>query len=344
MISAEKLLNRKPLQFNMESSARLLKGKTVIVTGGSGSIGSELCIQIHKAEPKKLVILDINENNSYMLYKKLGMADNVKIEIANIREREKVFSLFRKYKPDFVFHAAAHKHVPLMEECPDEAVKNNIFGTLNVMDACVDCEVKKMILISTDKAANPKSVMGATKRFCEMMIQSKSSAKTVFSAVRFGNVLGSDGSVIPIFLQQIDAGGPVTITDKNITRFFMTVTEAVGLILETTVFASQGEIYVLDMGESISILTLAENLIKLKGYAPYQDIDIIETGMRTGEKLHEQLLINPAAAEKSQNKSIMIDGKQVFNSQDIDKKLDLLRNSLSKTNENIKETLKKSID
>ena len=344
MISAEKLLNRKPLQFNMESSARLLKGKTVIVTGGSGSIGSELCIQIHKAEPKKLVILDINENNSYMLYKKLGMADNVKIEIANIREREKIFSLFHKYKPDFVFHAAAHKHVPLMEECPDEAVKNNIFGTLNVMDACVDCEVQKMILISTDKAANPKSVMGETKRFCEMMIQSKSSAKTVFSAVRFGNVLGSDGSVIPIFLQQIDAGGPVTITDKNITRFFMTVTEAVGLILETTVFASQGEIYVLDMGESISILTLAENLIKLNGYTPYKDIDIVETGIRTGEKLHEQLLINPAAAEKSQNKSIMIDGKQVFNSQDIDKKLDLLRNSLSKTNENIKETLKKSID
>ena len=231
-----------------------------------------------------------------------------------------------------------------MEECPDEAVKNNIFGTLNIMDACIDCGAKKMIFISTDKAANPKSVMGKTKRFCEMMIQSRTTDKTVFSAVRFGNILGSDGSVIPIFQHQIDMGGPVTITDKNITRFFMTVTEAVGLILETTVFASQGEIYVLDMGDSISILQLAENLIKLNGYTPYEDIDIVETGIRSGEKLHEELLINPDVSAKSKNQSIMIDGKQFFNPSEINKRLELLRNSLQTNNKIIKETLKKVID
>lgn len=342
---AEKLLNREILKFDMTEPHKMLKGKTVIVTGGGGSIGSELCAQIFRAEPDTLVILDFNENSSYMLYHKLGIPDNVKIEIASIREREKIFSIFEKYKPDYVFHTAAHKHVPLMELSPDEAVKNNIFGTLNVMDACSEYGVKNMVLISTDKVVNPTSVMGATKRFCEMMVQSTKDSKTIFSAVRFGNVLGSNGSVVPIFQEKIKDGGPITITNKNVTRFFMTVSEAVGLILKATVIAKPCEVYVLNMGNSISILNLAENLIKLNGLEPYKDIDILETGIREGENIYEELLINPSSATKTENDTIIVDGKQYFAKDEIDKSLTLLEESLkTKNNDIIIQTLKKVID
>ena len=295
-IQIEDLLGREPIHLDPAPVDSFLGGKTVLVTGGGGSIGSELCRQIVKHDPRKLVIVDIYENNAYdiqqeLLYQYKGRLD-LSVEIASIRDRERLQQLFAHYRPDVVFHAAAHKHVPLMEQSPQEAVRNNVFGTYNLVKTADEYGVSKFIQISTDKAVNPTSVMGASKRLCEMIVQSmKGRSKTVFAAVRFGNVLGSNGSVVPLFKRQIAAGGPVTVTDKRIIRYFMTIPEAAQLVLQAGAMAKQNELYVLDMGRPVKILDLAENLIRLSGYVPYRDIDIVETGLRPGEKLYEELLI-----------------------------------------------------
>ena len=291
----EDLLGRDPIQLDTEVVNGFIRGKTVLVTGGGGSIGSELCRQIAANSPKKLIILDIYENNAYDIQQELirtwGKKLDMSVEIASVRDREKIYHIFSKYLPNIVFHAAAHKHVPLMENNPEEAVKNNIFGTYHVVRAAEKYGVQKFVMISTDKAVNPTNVMGATKRFCEMILQSRRNSITEFCSVRFGNVLGSNGSVVPLFEKQIAAGGPITITDKRITRFFMTIPEAVQLVLEAGAIAEQNQIFVLDMGKPVTILSLAENMIRLHGLEPYKDIDIVEIGLRPGEKLYEELLM-----------------------------------------------------
>ena len=270
------------------------RGKSVLITGGGGSIGSELARQIAKCGPSRLVILDAYENGAYDVQQELrtryGDELNLRIEIANICEKELIDKLFREHTPDIVLHAAAHKHVPLMERNVIEAVTNNVFGTLNIVEACEKYGVKRFIMISTDKAVNPTNVMGATKRVCEMIVQSRDGSTTSFSATRFGNVLGSNGSVIPLFKRQIESGGPVTITDKRIIRYFMTIPEASQLVMTSGAMAKNGELYVLDMGNPVKILDLAENMIRLSGLEPYVDIDIKEIGLRPGEKLYEELL------------------------------------------------------
>jgi FlaA1/EpsC-like NDP-sugar epimerase len=299
-IRIEELLGREPINLNNQEVEHFVSGKVIMVTGGGGSIGSELCRQIAKAKPKRLVILDIYENNAYEIQQELLQLYNdqldIKIEIASVRDERKIEQLFERHKPNVVFHAAAHKHVPLMEDCPEEAILNNIFGTYHMVQASDRYGVEKFVLISTDKAVNPTSIMGASKRFCEMILQSmKESSKTEFVAVRFGNVLGSNGSVIPLFRKQIAQGGPVTITDKRMVRYFMTIAEAVELVLQAGSMANDAEIYVLDMGQPVKIIDLAENLIRLSGYEPYTEIPIVETGLRPGEKLYEELLMNHSA-------------------------------------------------
>ena len=322
-----------------------LEGKVVMVTGGGGSIGSELCRQIAKHRPKQLVIVDIYENNAYdiqqellYIYKnKLDLA----VEIASIRDSERVRQLFAHYRPDVVFHAAAHKHVPLMEQSPQEAVRNNVFGTLNLVRAADEYGVDKFIQISTDKAVNPTSVMGATKRLCEMILQSmKGRSKTTFAAVRFGNVLGSNGSVVPLFKRQIAAGGPVTITDKRIIRYFMTIPEAAQLVLQAGAMAKQNELYVLDMGQPVKILDLAENLIRLSGYVPYRDIQIVETGLRPGEKLYEELLVASRDIEKTENDQIFVERQPGITPEELRDKLAVLAAALDQNTPGIiRETL-----
>ena len=295
-ICLEDLLNR---EVNIEGTPELLsliKDKIVMVTGGGGSIGSELCCQIAKSGAKLLIILDIYENNAYVLQQDLLQAgiqpNKIVVEIASVRDQKKMEQLFCLYRPDYVFHAAAHKHVPLMEHNPEEAIKNNVFGTYITANLAEIYGVKKFVLISSDKAVQPSSFMGATKRLCEMIVQSKNGGNTEFVVVRFGNVLGSNGSVVPLFERQIREGGPVTVTHKDITRYFMTIPEAVNLVLQAVAMAQGGEIFVLNMGDPIKIVTLAENMIKMKGYVPYQDINIVFTGLRPGEKLYEKLLLD----------------------------------------------------
>ncbi len=327
------LLGRDQIKLDLTSANAMIKGKTVMVTGGGGSIGSELCRQIASHSPKTLVIVDIYENNAYEiqqeLVRKYGNNLDLKVLIASVRDKAKLNVIFERVKPDIVFHAAAHKHVPLMEVSPDEAVKNNVFGTYNVATCCEEYGLQKMILISTDKAVNPTNCMGATKRMCEMIIQSKSGGKTEFAAVRFGNVLGSNGSVIPLFRNQIAEGGPVTLTDKRITRFFMTIPEATQLVLEAGAMAKGGEIFVLDMGKPVKILDLAENLITLSGYKPYVDIDIVEVGLRPGEKLYEELLMNTEGLTKTDNAKIFIEPKGDFTRETVEEKLMTLKKALA---------------
>lgn len=327
-IQMEDLLGREPVKLDTEMLVGFLRDKTVMVTGGGGSIGSELCRQIAAYRPAKLIILDIYENNAYEiqqeLFRTFGQRFPVHIEIASVRDKEKVYRLFDTYHPDVVFHAAAHKHVPLMEKCAEEAVKNNIFGTYHVVRAAEKYGAKKFVMISTDKAVNPTNFMGATKRFCEMILQSRKDSKTEFCCVRFGNVLGSNGSVVPLFKKQIAAGGPVTITDKRIIRYFMTIPEAAQLVLEAGAMAHQNQIFVLDMGEPVKILSLAENLIRLSGLEPYKDIEIREVGLRPGEKLYEELLMRSETLSSTQNAKIFVEQQEVINAGEIMKDLETL--------------------
>lgn len=313
-VEIEDLLGREPVALDGKNVGEFIRNKVILVTGGGGSIGSELCRQIAVFKPNELVILDCYENNAYDILQELKRkyGDNLKVsvEIASVREKERIYHIFEKYRPFAVFHAAAHKHVPLMESCPHEAVKNNIFGTYHVVRAAERFGVRKFIMISTDKAVNPTNFMGATKRFCEMILQSRGKGDTEFASVRFGNVLGSNGSVIPLFKQQIAEGGPVTITDKRITRFFMTIPEAVQLVLEAGTMAKQNEIFVLDMGDPVKIIELAENLIKLSGKEPYTEIPIEEVGLRPGEKLYEELLMESESLSKTENNKIFIEKQQ----------------------------------
>ena len=310
-VKLEDLLGREPVHLDTEVLGDFLRDQIVLVTGGGGSIGSELCRQIAKYQPRQLIVLDIYENNAYDLQQELirtyGKSLDLAVEIASVRDKEKTQELFEKYRPDIVFHAAAHKHVPLMEACPDEAIKNNIFGTYHVVRAAEKTGVKKFVMISTDKAVNPTNFMGATKRFCEMILQSREESRTVFCSVRFGNVLGSNGSVVPLFKRQIEEGGPVTITDKRIIRYFMTIPEAAQLVLEAGAIARSRQIFVLDMGEPVKILDLAENLIRLSGLKPYEDIEIREIGLRPGEKLYEELLIKGEQIVATENRKIFVE-------------------------------------
>lgn len=329
----EKLLGRTPVRLDPAPVDAYLSGKVVLITGGGGSIGSELCRQVAKRHPKQLVIVDIYENNAYDIQQELlyryGLKLDLRVEIASIRDRERVGQLFAFCRPDVVFHAAAHKHVPLMEANPQEAVRNNVFGTWNLVLAADRCGVKKFIQISTDKAVNPTNVMGATKRLCEMILQSmKGRSATTFAAVRFGNVLGSNGSVIPLFKRQISAGGPVTITDKRIIRYFMTIPEAAQLVLQAGAMARQNELYVLDMGQPVRILDLAEILIRLSGYVPYRDIDIVETGLRPGEKLYEELLVDSQAIEKTEHDLIFVERQPQITEGELKRKLAILERAL----------------
>ena len=319
-IQIEDLLGREPVRLDPAPVDAFLGGKTVLVTGGGGSIGSELCRQIAKHHPRRLIIVDIYENNAYDIQQELlyhyGKRLNLVVEIASVRDAERLRQLFAMYRPNVVFHAAAHKHV---------------FGTLNLVRTADEYGVEKFIQISTDKAVNPTSVMGATKRLCEMILQSmKGRSRTDFAAVRFGNVLGSNGSVVPLFKRQIAAGGPVTVTDKRIIRYFMTIPEAAQLVLQAGAMARQNELYVLDMGQPVKILDLAENLIRLSGYVPYRDIDIVETGLRPGEKLYEELLIASRDIEKTENDQIFVERQPGITPEELRGKLAILEAALEK--------------
>ncbi len=314
MIDYSDMLGREEIALEKSNIVNLINNKVVLVTGGGGSIGSELCRQISEFGPKKLVVLDIYENNAYDIQQDLMFKNpqlNLSIEIASVRDAQKIDYIFNKYRPNVIFHAAAHKHVPLMETDPEEAVKNNIGGTFNVASAAAKYRASKFILISTDKAVNPTNVMGATKRFCEMIIQhiNSTTLETNFAMVRFGNVLGSNGSVIPLFKKQIENGGPVKVTHPDIVRYFMTIPEAVNLVLQAGAMAKGGEIFVLNMGEAGKILTLAENVIKFYGYSPYTEIPIQFTGLRPGEKLYEELLMNDEGLTATNNEKIFIGKK-----------------------------------
>ncbi|HIY09842.1 MAG TPA: polysaccharide biosynthesis protein [Candidatus Anaerofilum excrementigallinarum] len=309
-VRVEDLLGRPEIVLS-SFTTELITNQVVMVTGGGGSIGSELCRQIAECGPKQLIIVDIYENNAYAiqqeLVRKYGRDLDLQVQIASVRDSHKVDALFAHYRPSVVFHAAAHKHVPLMEDCPEEAVKNNVFGTYNVACSAEKYGAKRFVLISTDKAVNPTNVMGATKRLCEMIVQALAQkSQTTFVAVRFGNVLGSNGSVLPLFKEQIAAGGPLTVTHPDIVRYFMTIPEAVRLVLEAGAMGKGGEIFVLDMGKPVKILDLAENLIKLSGFIPYTDIDIKFTGLRPGEKLYEELLMDEEGLQKTDNQKIFV--------------------------------------
>ena len=335
-VNYEDLLGRDPIKVNQEGINSFIKDKTVMVTGGGGSIGSELCRQIIKYNPKKLLILDIYENNAYEIQMELERhypEADISTLIGSIRDYDRMEAIFSKYRPDIVYHAAAHKHVPLMEKSPNEAIKNNCMGTLNVVKLSDKYKVDNFVLISTDKAVRPTNIMGATKRICEMIVQTyaRKSEHTRFAAVRFGNVLGSNGSVIPLFLKQIEEGGPVTVTHKEITRFFMTIPEAVSLVLQASLFAKGGEIFVLDMGKPVRIYELAENLIRLRGFKPNVDIKIEVIGLRPGEKLYEEILMDEEGLDKTDNKMIYI-GKPL--KIDEEKFLDKLDNLIKASFEN----------
>ena len=313
-VEIEDLLGREPIDTQVESIMGYVSGKVVLVTGGGGSIGSELCRQIARHEPRQLVIFDIYENNAYDIQQELKRDYpelNLVVLIGSVRNTHRINGVFEKYHPQIVYHAAAHKHVPLMEDSPNEAIKNNVMGTYKTAQAADKYGVSRFVLISTDKAVNPTNIMGASKRLCEMVIQMMNNrSKTEFVAVRFGNVLGSNGSVIPLFKKQIEEGGPVTVTHPDIIRYFMTIPEAVSLVLQAGAKAKGGEIFVLDMGKPVKILDLALNLIRLSGLKPYEDIDIVFTGLRPGEKLYEELLMDEEGLQSTDNKLIHI-GKPI---------------------------------
>ena len=345
-VNVEDLLGREPIKVDLESILDYIKDKTVLVTGGGGSIGSELCRQIAAHEPKRLIIFDIYENNAYDIQNELKRKyPDLELEtlIGSVREERRLDEIFEKYRPDIVYHAAAHKHVPLMEDSPKEAVKNNVFGTYNVARAADKFGVKRFVMISTDKAVNPTNVMGATKRVCEMIVQTMNKkSKTEFITVRFGNVLGSNGSVIPFFEKQIAAGGPVTVTDPNIVRYFMTIPEAVSLVLQAGAYGKGGEIFVLDMGKPVKILTLAENMIKLSGFEPYRDIEIKFIGLRPGEKLYEEMLMAEEGLQTTPNKLIHI-GKPIdVTEEELDEKLKMLKDAVD-NDEDMREAIKKAV-
>ena len=309
-VDPQDLLGRDPIKVNMDEIFEFISGKVVMVTGGGGSIGSELCRQIARANPKQLIIFDIYENNAYDIQMELNRTCpdlNLEVLIGSVRNTARLDYVLGKYRPELVFHAAAHKHVPLMEDSPNEAIKNNVFGTYKMAQAAAKYGVKRFVLISTDKAVNPTNIMGASKRLCEMVVQMMNrQSDTEFVAVRFGNVLGSNGSVIPLFKKQIEAGGPVTVTHPDIIRYFMTIPEAVSLVLQAGYYAKGGEIFVLDMGEPVKIDTMARNLIRLSGYEPDVDIKVEYTGLRPGEKLYEELLMKEEGLQDTANKLIHI--------------------------------------
>jgi len=338
------LLGRDPIEVDIESIMGYVKDKVIMVTGGGGSIGSELCRQLVSHKPKQLIIFDIYENNAYDIQQelKINYPDaNVVTLIGSIRNVSRLESVFAQYKPDIVYHAAAHKHVPLMEVSPDEAVKNNVVGTWNVAKMADKYGVKKFVMISTDKAVNPTNVMGATKRICEMIVQTYNEiSKTDFVAVRFGNVLGSNGSVIPLFKKQIEAGGPVTVTDPNIIRYFMTIPEAVSLVLQAGAYAKGGEIFILDMGEPVKIDDLAKNLIRLSGYTLGVDMEIKYTGLRPGEKLYEELLMKEEGLQETDNKLIHIGKPIEFDKKNFFDNLEKLKNEAYAENGNIRDLLR----
>ncbi len=340
------LLGREEVELDTDAMRQYVTGKVVMVTGGAGSIGSELCRQIAKYQPKQLIILDNYENSTYYLeleLKQQYQTLNILSIIANIRDRARIFQVVEQYRPALIFHAAAHKHVPLMETSPCEAIKNNVFGTNNIIEAAGQFGVERFVMISTDKAVNPTNVMGASKRIAEMIIQSKhDSTTTKYVAVRFGNVLGSNGSVIPIFKKQIEQGGPVTVTHKDIERYFMTIPEACKLVIQASSFAEKSEIFVLDMGEPIKIVTLAENIIRLSGYKPYSDIAIEFTGLRPGEKMFEELILNHENVIKTANEKIFIERPERFSSQQIIDMLATLHEACANGG-NIKAVLKEYI-
>ena len=347
-VEIEDLLGRDPIKLDNRNIQKLIKDKVVLVTGGGGSIGSELCRQIVKFKPEKLVIVDIYENNLYDIEQELKYKyPNQEIDaiVASVREKKRLNEIFEQYHPYLVFHAAAHKHVPLMEVSPLEAIKNNVFGTYNVVNCADEYNVKRCILISTDKAVNPTNIMGATKRLCEMIIQAKDRvSKTEYAAVRFGNVLGSNGSVVPLFKKQIAMGGPVTVTHKEITRFFMTIPEAVSLVLQAMSGAKGGEIFVLDMGEPVKIYDMAEKLIKLSGLEPNVDIQIQVTGLRPGEKLYEELLMAEEGLSQTKHEKIHIAKPGEFDMEAIEKKLSKLHNLLENTTNVDKREIKKVME
>ena len=313
-VRIEDLLGREPVQVSLDEIMDYVQGKVVLVTGGGGSIGSELCRQLASHGVKQLIIFDMYENNAYDIQQELirnyPYLDLV-VLIGSVRNTNRLDSVFRTYHPDIVYHAAAHKHVPLMEESPNESIKNNVVGTYKTAKAAIKYRTERFILISTDKAVNPTNIMGASKRICEMIIQMcNQKGSTIFAAVRFGNVLGSNGSVIPLFKKQIEEGGPVTVTHKDIIRYFMTIPEAVSLVLQAGAYAKGGEIFILNMGEPVKILDMAEKLIRLSGYEPYKDIEIVFIGLRPGEKLYEELLMNEEGILSTRNNRIFI-GKPI---------------------------------
>ena len=343
----EDLLFRKPVQIADQATRAYYAGKRVLISGGGGSIGGELCRQIAQMGPARLVILDVYENGAYDIQQELKMTYGAQldlvVEIASVCDREALEIIFERNRPDIVLHAAAHKHVPLMERNCCEAVKNNVFGTLNMVETAEKFGVEKFTMISTDKAVNPTNVMGATKRVCEMIVQSRENSATNFSATRFGNVLGSNGSVIPLFKRQISSGGPVTITDKRIIRYFMTIPEASQLVLQSGAMAKNGELYVLDMGKPVRILELAENMIRLSGMEPYRDIDIVEIGLRPGEKLYEELLINTDELERTSNSLIFVERDKPEGELAVRKKLDVLKKAMDTGDELLMRAALKSV-
>ena len=332
-VEIEDLLERDPIRIDNSAVMGFVRGKVVLVTGGGGSIGSELCRQLAENDPEELIVFDIYENNAYAIQNELKRKHpelHLTVLIGSVRDEKRLHSIFEKHKPQVVFHAAAHKHVPLMEDSPLEAIKNNVFGTWNTARTAGEFGAERFVLISTDKAVNPTNVMGATKRICEMIVQNcNKEYKTEFVAVRFGNVLGSNGSVVPLFKEQIAAGGPVTVTHPDIIRYFMTIPEAVSLVLQAGALAKGGEIFVLDMGKPVRILDMAEKLIRLSGYEPYVDIKIQFSGLRPGEKLYEELLMDEEGLSGTENALIHI-GRPIAIQEDFFERLENLRQTLSK--------------
>ncbi len=346
-IEIEDLLGREPIRVNLNEIMGYVSNKVILVTGGGGSIGSELCRQIASHNPKQLIVFDVYENNAYDLQQELKRAYpelNLVVLIGSVRNTHRVESVFEKYRPHIVYHAAAHKHVPLMEESPNEAVKNNVFGTYKTAMAADKYNTERFVLISTDKAVNPTNIMGASKRMCEMVVQMMNRhSRTEFVAVRFGNVLGSNGSVIPLFKKQIEEGGPVTVTHRDIIRYFMTIPEAVSLVLQAGAYAKGGEIFVLNMGEPVRILDLAENLIRLSGYEPYEDIEIEFTGLRPGEKLYEEMLMDEEGLQDTPNRLIHIGKPIEFDEELFKNQLDELYEIANRDSGQIKEAVRKIV-
>jgi FlaA1/EpsC-like NDP-sugar epimerase len=346
-VKIEDLLGREPVKVNLQEISGYIKNKTVLVTGGGGSIGSELCRQIVKFKPKQLLIFDMNENDVYNLecdLKTQYRNPKYKCLIGSIRDEDRLEYIFQKYRPEVVFHAAAHKHVPMMELNPIEAIKNNVFGTLNVAEVSIKYSAERFILISTDKAVNPTNVMGATKRIAEIAIQMMArGSNTVFAAVRFGNVLGSKGSVVPLFKRQIERGGPVTVTHPEVTRYFMTIPEAVQLVIQAGALANGGEIFILDMGDPVKIIDLAKNMIRLSGLEPYTDIKIQYTGLRPGEKLFEELLLNEEGITATKNEKIYIAKPTYMPVETFSKELEELKKILLGYNKDLEGTIKRLV-